>query len=89
MARGLGISYEVAPWFVPGVETQLRMSWEPKAVYTSSDPVLEYSGLGVYVGPTLSFATSKFWWNVNFSFRAAGEDDMSRYLFRVLWGIFL
>lgn len=86
--EGLGIAYEVAPWLILGFETQLRMDWKPKQVYTSSDSELEFSGARLYVGPTFSFAAKKVWWDVNVSFRVAGKEDDTKYLFRVLWGIF-
>lgn len=86
----LGVAYEVAPWFVVGLETQLKLSWEPRSVHTAggTDSELEFSGARLYVGPTLSFAAKKIWWDVNVSFRVAGEEDDTKYLFRVLWGIF-
>ncbi len=89
--EGLGIGYEIAPWFVLGLETQLRFAWQPKDVFTATgtDTELEFSGARLYMGPTLSFAVKKIWWDVNVSFRVAGEEDDTKYLFRVLWGIFL
>ena len=86
--EGLGVGFEVAPWLVIGLETQLRMSWEPKTVFTSDSTELEFSGARLYMGPTFSFAVQKIWWDVNISFRVAGSEDDTKYLGRILWGIF-
>jgi len=86
--EGLGIAFEVVPWFVVGLETQLRMSWEPKTTYTSNTSELEFTGARLYVGPTVAFAVKKIWWNFNVSFRVAGDEDDTKYLARILWGIF-
>lgn len=89
ITEGLGVGYELWPWLTLGLEQQLRLAWERKSVYTASSPVLEFGGTSYYLGPTLSLATGRFFWDVNFSARAAGPDDQPRFLFRVLWGVLL
>lgn len=89
LSESLGIGYEFVPWFALGLETQLRMAWEPKEVFTSDDPVLELTGPDLYMGPSLSFAATKVWWDLSVMFKAAGDDDAPEIRARVLWGIHL
>lgn len=87
--EAFGVSYEFAPWITAGLETQARMAWEPKTPYGASSSELEFQGAQIFTGPTVSLAATKFWWDLNVSFRLVGEDDDPKYLVRVLWGVFL
>lgn len=82
----IGAGYVLAPSVTLGLEAQARMAWEPKAVYGAGTK-LEFADPAFYAGPTLSFATEKFFWNVNFSMRATDDDNDPRYLFRIIWGL--
>ena len=88
-ADGAVVAYELEPWISLGLETQARMFWQPETAYGATSSSLVYDGLKLYTGPTISLAGKRVWWDLNFSVRAVGEHDDARYLFRVLWGIFL
>jgi hypothetical protein len=89
LIENLALGYELRPWITFGAETQLRLNWEPKTTYLSDKPRFEYAGTQLYVGPTISFAFKRIFFDVNFSIRAVGEDDQAKYLLRTLWGLFL
>ena len=87
LIESLGIGWEVVPWFSFSLETQLRMAWQPREVYTSPDPELEFVGPNLYMGPTVSFAHGHMFWNASFAALVTGEELAARYLFRILWGV--
>jgi hypothetical protein len=62
----LGMTYQVAPWFHPGVESWLR------AEYPSPAPATRTFNLGpqVYVGPTAMLNLGKLWWSTGVYIRA-------------------
>ncbi len=85
----LAVGYAFTHWFTLGLETQLRMQWDPKFNYTSGGNELEFSGTKMYTGPSLSFAQGKIFWDASFGARVQGDEDEAKYIFRVLWGIML
>ncbi len=85
----LGTGWAFTKWFTAGVETQLRMQWEPEFNYASGEEELEFSGTRMYTGPSLSFATGRLFWDASFGTRIQGDEDEARHIFRVLWGIML
>lgn len=83
----LALGYAFTKWFTLGVETQLRMKWEPEFNYVSGEKELEFMGTKMYIGPSVSFATGRLFWDASFGARIQGDRDESLYIFRVLWGI--
>lgn len=85
----LATGWAFTKWFTAGVETQLRMQWEPEFNYVSGEEELEFSGTKVYMGPSVSFATGRLFWDASFGTRIQGDEDEAKHIFRVLWGIML
>ena len=85
----LATGYAFTKWFSAGIETQLRMKWEPELKYGSGKKELEFAGTKLYLGPSVSFATGRFFWDTSFGFRVQGDEDEAMYIFRVLWGVML
>ncbi len=83
----LAIGYAFANWFSAGIETQVRMQWDPELNYVSGKKELESSGIRTYTGPSVSFAAGRIFWDASFGARVQGDEDEAKYLFRVLWGI--
>jgi len=84
-SEAIGAGYVLTPQVTAGLEAQARMGWEPKTVYGAGTK-LEFADPAFYAGPTLSFATEKFFWNVNFSARTSDDDNDPKYLFRIKMG---
>lgn len=85
--EAIGVGYKVAPQVTAGLEAQARMGWERKPTYTAAAGTkLAFADPAFYAGPTLSFVTEKFFWNVNFSTRASDDDNDPKYLFRIKMG---
>ena len=87
--HSLALGYEATKWFTAGLETQVRMSWEPKFNYVSADNELEFAGVSTYMGPSVSLASTQFFWDVGVAFRVQDDETKAKNIFRVLWGVSL
>ena len=60
----MGFSYELNPKFILGVESTSRMEFEE-----------DETDIGSYFGPTISFASGKWWYTLGTAFGLTDESD--------------
>lgn len=74
LGMDVGFSYEFSPKFILGVESVTRLEFEDDETETGS-----------YFGPTVSFASGKWWYTIGAAFGLTEDSDDAR--IRFLMGI--